>query len=201
MENEVLSLIASFIAMAMVAISYFVRKKELYLLFQSLCSTFLILSYFFAVNYFAMVGLMIALFRSLVFFAYEKRDKLAPIWLCFLISGLTLVSFFVINICILEEAKPVDILHLVALVLYAFIFRIRSLKVVRFTMLAPTALEMAYTIASSAAIGAVLTYVFELAVNVISIVRFHILPQKVKDEPVYYVKDKKPKAKKTQKEK
>jgi hypothetical protein len=60
--------------------------------------------------------------------------------------------------------------------MYAFIFRIRSLKIVRFTMLLPTVLSILYNVLIEAAIFVTLTYVFELAVNLVSITRFHILP-------------------------
>lgn len=174
MKNEVLSLIASFIAMAFVIGSYFVKKKN-FLLFQALCIVFLIISYFFNVQFFAMVGLTIGLARSLSFYYYEKNDKEAPLYLAIILSFLTLASYFIINLWILGDAKPVDILCLVALVSYVFIFRIRDIKKVRFLMFAPTALSILFNILSGAAIFATLTYVFELSANVISILKYHVI--------------------------
>lgn len=176
MENEVLSFIASFIAMAFVVSAYLVKNKMLYLACQALCIVFLIISYFFAVNFFGMIGLATGLARSLTFFLYEKQDKTAPIAWSFFFSFLTIASYLIVNLGILHDAKPVDILCVVGLIMYAFIFRIRSLKIVRFTMLLPTVLSILYNVLIEAAIFATLTYVFELAVNLVSITRFHILP-------------------------
>lgn len=175
MDNPILELIASFIAMAFVVCAYFVKKKSLYLMFQALCIVFLIISYFFDCNFFAMVGLGIGLARALIFFVYEQKDKTAPLWLAFVISAATVASYFIVNLGILKTAQPYDILCLTGLVMYAFIFRIRNLKIVRFTMLVPTVLSILYNTLIGAAIFASLTYVFELTANVVSIFRYHIL--------------------------
>ncbi|MBO5754430.1 MAG: YgjV family protein, partial [Clostridia bacterium] len=68
MDNPILALITSFFAMSFVVTSYFMKKKEKYLLFQFLCIVFLIISYFFTEQFFAMVGLVIGLGRTLTFF-------------------------------------------------------------------------------------------------------------------------------------
>ena len=73
MDNRILALIASFIAMAFVILSYFVKKKAYYLLFQLLCIVCLIISYFFSLQFFAMIGLAVGLFRTITFFVYEKK--------------------------------------------------------------------------------------------------------------------------------
>ena len=51
MENQTLALIASFIAMAFVIMAYFVKKKAYYLLCELLCIVFLVISYFFTVQF------------------------------------------------------------------------------------------------------------------------------------------------------
>ncbi len=175
MDNPILALIASFIAMSFVVSSYFVKKKSLYLIFQASCILFLMVSYFFTVQFFAVIGLAIALARALIFFAYEKRDKVAPLWLAFAISFVTLACYFIVNFGIVKSAQPYDVLCLLSLVLYAFIFRIRDLKTVRFLMLAPTILSLLFNTLTHAALFASLTYVFELTANVVSIFRYHIL--------------------------
>lgn len=60
MDIEILAWIASFFAMALVIISYFVRKKEKYLLFQLLGILLLIASYFFSLDWLAVLGLSVA---------------------------------------------------------------------------------------------------------------------------------------------
>ena len=180
MKSEPLSLIASFIAMAVIVISYFVKKKEHYLLFQSLGLVFLIVSYFFSLQFFAMIGIGLGLLRAITFFIYEKKGKNAPIGWSFAFSILTIISYFIINFGILKTAQPLDLLCLAGLILYAFIFRIRNLKIVRFTMLIPTIslplpsdvtsiLTFLFNLLTHAPIFATISYAFELIANIISI--------------------------------
>lgn len=180
MDNRILALVASFFAMTFVVISYFVKKKERYLLFQFLCIVFLIISYFFTVQFFAMVGLLIGLGRTLTFYLYEKKEKRAPILWAFLFAGLSLASYFIINLFVLGTAQPLDLLFLVGLIGYAFIFRIRSLKTVRFLMLAPTLLSVLFNVLTHAAIFATLSYSFELLSNIVSIFKYHVFVKKEK---------------------
>lgn len=174
MYNYPLALIASFIAMGFVVASYFVKKKSLYLLFQSLCIAFLVISYFFTVQFFAMIGLGVGLVRVLVFFVYEYKDKRAPLWISCVLAIVTVVAYIIVNLVILKTEQLLDILCVAALVLYAFIFRIRNLKIIRFTMLIPTVLSILFNLLTHAALFATLTYVFELVANLGSIYKYHI---------------------------
>ena len=97
-DNRALALIASFIAMVFVIFSYFTIKKQRFLLFQSLCIVFLIVSYFFTVQFFAMVGLVIGLLRAVSYFAYERQGRAAPLWVPFGLCLLTALSYAVINL-------------------------------------------------------------------------------------------------------
>lgn len=178
MENQTLALIASFTAMVLVVCSYFTRKKEGFLLFQSLCIVFLIISYFFTVQFFAMVGLAVGLARALVYFAYEKKGRLAPFVWPFLFAGLTLASYFTINFAVLGTANPLDVLYLIGLIFYAFIFRVRNLTLVRFLMLIPTVLSVLFNVLTDAALFATLSYSFELGANVISIFKYDVFGRK-----------------------
>lgn len=178
MENQTLSIIASLFAMIAVILSYFVKKKALYLLFQLICIVFLIISYFFNLQFFAMVGLSIGFARALTFYLYEKKGVKAPLLASIILSVLTLASYFIVNTIILKTSQPLDLLCVGALVSYAFIFRIRNLKLVRFLMLPPTILSILFNLLTGAAIFATLTYVFELCANVISIFKYHVLPRK-----------------------
>lgn len=188
MTNQDWALIASFIAMLFVVASYFVKKKTRYLLFQLLCIVFLIISYFFTKQFFAMIGLVVGLCRVIIFFLYENAKKKAPITWSFVISGMTLLSYFIVNFGILKTSQPLDVLCLSALIGYAFIFRIRDLKIVRYTMIIPTVLSILFNLLTHAAIFATLTYVFELAANCVSILKYHVFPQ-LKNEGSNHDKD------------
>ncbi|MBR7111095.1 MAG: YgjV family protein [Clostridia bacterium] len=180
MENQVLSLIAGFLALVFVIFAYFTSKKN-FLVFQALCIIFLIISYFFNLQFFAVVGMTISLIRSLTFYFFEKKNINASIIWSFIFATLTTISYVVVNFIILGSAQPLDLLCLSALIMYAFIFRIRNLKIVRFTMLAPTILSILFNILTGAAIFATMSYGFELGANLVSIVKYDILK---KNKPI-----------------
>ena len=161
--NETLAFIVSFIAMVLIAASYFFKKKEKYLLFQLLGIVFLMLSYFFTGEFFAMIGLGIAIMRTLVFFLYEKKEKTAPL---------------------LRTAKPADIIYLSALFGYAFVFRIRNIKTVRFAVLIPTTLSIVYNVVIEAVPFVIISYAFELGANIVSIFKYHVFHKKNKTQGV-----------------
>ena len=172
MDNHVLALIAGFIAMALVASSYFVKKKLHYLVFQLLGIVFLVLSYFFSENFFAMAGLIVAFARTVTFALYENRGIKAPLIWPFIFAALSFGSYFITSA---GSPRPEDALFLAGLVGYAFIFRIRSLKLVRFLMLAPTVLSVLYNVLiPEPIIFVVISYSFELAANVVSIFKYHV---------------------------
>ena len=174
MENDTFALIASFIAMVFVVMAYFVKNKAHYLLFQLLCILFLVISYFFTLQFFAMIGLAIGIFRTVTFYLYEKKEKVAPIFWSFIFSIFTIISYLVVNLRVLKTAQPLDVLCLLSLVMYAFIFRIRNLKIVRFTMLIPLFLSVLFNVLTEAAIFAALSYAFEFCANVVSIFKYHV---------------------------
>ena len=182
--NEFLSLLAGFVAMVFVMISYFVKRKSLYLVYQSACILFLSVSYLFNAQYFAMIGLLIALCRAVTFFYLEHKGKQASIALSCLFSVLTLAAYCIINFLMLTTAQPLDILCLLASVAYAFIFRIRDLKTVRFLMPIPTVLSILFNSLTGAALFVTLSYVFELTANVISIYKYHIKPKQKQTQSV-----------------
>jgi len=180
MDNKALALASSFIAMSLIVISYFVRKKEKYLLFQLLGILFLIASYFFSVDWLAMIGMIVGACRTVTFFLYERKGDKASILWAFLFSFLSLASFFIINAKTGAGVKVEDILLLISLIGYAFIFRVRSLKVVRFTMFVPLSLSVLYNILAAAPLFTVLSYSFELGANIVSVFKYHVFGKKEK---------------------
>ncbi|MBE7068431.1 MAG: hypothetical protein E7381_03920, partial [Clostridiales bacterium] len=49
--------------------------------FQSAGIVFLTVSYLFNEAFFAMLGLLLALTRTLVYYSYERKEKVVPLWL------------------------------------------------------------------------------------------------------------------------
>ena len=179
MENPTLAFITSLIAMLLIMGSYFFKKKELYLLFQAAGMVFLIANYFFTVEFVAMLGLVVGLFRALVFFLYERKDKLAPIAWAFLFSALSIAAYFIVN---WKQLQWQDAIFVIALILYAFIFRIRDLKLMRFSVLVPTFLSVLYNVLIKATPFATLSYAFELGANLVSILKYHVFGKEEKEK-------------------
>lgn len=178
MTREQWAFIVSLLAMLWIAASYFFKKKSLYLVFQGAGMVFLILSYLLTGEYFAMIGLGIGLARALTYFAFEIHNKRASIFFPFLFSGLSIAAYFIINLGILHTAKPVDIIYLIGLVGYAFIFWIRDLKTVRYLVTIPTALSILYNVLISAVPFVIISYSFELAANLIAIAKYDLFKKK-----------------------
>ena len=172
--NEICALIASFIAMALIAASYFCPKKILYLLLQSLGMVCLMASYLFTAAYFALIGIGIGLARGITYFMYERKEQTAPAWFAWLFSCATLAVYAIVDLGIEQSAKPVDILYLLSLIGFAFVMRERDLKTVRFGSLVPVLLGVLYTALSQAPVFSVLSYSFELGATIASIFRYYV---------------------------
>ena len=184
MTPETWSLIVSFIAMVLIISSYFLKSKSGFLLFQSLGMVFLMTSYLLDQLYFAMIGLGIGLARALVFYAYERKNKTASVLWSFFFSGLTIAVYFIVNVGVLDSAKWEDIVYLVGLVFYAFVFRIRNLELMCYMITIPTALSILYNVLCKATPFVVISYVFELLANVLALLRYRILGKR-KEEKEY----------------
>lgn len=178
MTREQWAFVVSLAAMLLIASSYFFKKKSLYLVLQSAGMVFLVLSYLLTGEYFAMIGLAIGLARALTYFAFEIHDKRASIFFPFLFSGLSIMAYFIVNLWILKTAKPVDIIYLLGLVGYAFVFWIRDLKTVRFLVTIPTALSLLHSVLIRAVPFVIVSYSFELGANLIAIAKYDLLQKK-----------------------
>jgi hypothetical protein len=179
MTREQWAFAVSILVMLVMCSSYFFKKKSLYLIVQSAGITLLMAAYILWKEYFAMAGLVIGLARMLVYLWYERKDKHAPIWWAVLFSLLGVACYLIINLWILKNAKPVDIIYLVGLVAYAFIFRIRSLNLVRYLVLIPTALSIVYNaLLGVGTVMVVVSYSFEMCANLVSIAKYHLYDKK-----------------------
>ncbi len=175
MINPVLSQAAGFITLALMILSYFFKSKSKYLLFQTLGLGCMFFSYLFGGEYFAMITLTVSVTRTLTFFMYEKKDKEAPIGLAWLFASLSVCAYLVVNVLILQTADYVDILYLAAMVLYAFIFRIRNIKLVRYTVIIPHALAIAYNLLLGDMLFVALSYGFELLADLYAIIKYNLI--------------------------
>ena len=110
MYNYPISLTFGLIAMVFVAISYFLKRKEKYLLFQLIAIFCLSFSYLFIEKYFAMITFAISVIRMVVFLIYEKKDIAVPMWLKSLFAALVVGAYVVVNVIVLKDTSGLDVM-------------------------------------------------------------------------------------------
>ena len=175
MTREQWAFIISVAVMLVMCASYFFKKKSLYLIVQGAGITLLMAAYILWKEYFAMVGLVIGL-------AYEHKDEHAPMWWAILFSAAGVACYVIINLWIQGNAKIVDVIYLVGLVAYAFIFRIRNLNLVRYLVLIPTGLSILYNaLLGAGTVMVVVSYSFEMCANIAAIIKHHVYDKKKDD--------------------
>ena len=177
MSNDKIALLISFIAMLMYASSYLFKKKSTYLIFQGLGGFSLVFSYLFMGEYFAMISLFLGLTRTITYFCFEKKDMAIPVWIVVANCIALCLNYVVVNVFILNSANFVDILLVISFCLYAIVFSFRNLQRVRYTVTIPLAVTVLYNILINAPIFTVISYSFELAVAIGSII-YYSMPSK-----------------------
>ena len=182
MYNYPLSFAFGIVAMMMATTSYFQKTKTAYLIFQLLNICALVLSYLFLDEWFAMLAYAVSFLRVTVFCVYERKDKEVPLWLKLVFVGLAVISYVVMNVIILQKAGWLDILCLAANVLYTFSFGIRNLKLMRYVLLAPNGLSVLYNALLPATLFVIISFGFELAANVFSILQNDVFSKCKKDK-------------------
>ena len=98
----------------------------------------------------------------------------------FIFCALTLTSYFTVNLGILKTAKPIDIFYVASLMLYAIVFRIKDVELMRYLVLVPTVLAVLYNVLCQAPVFTTVSYAFEVAAGVYAVIKFNILGQKEK---------------------
>lgn len=174
MNNSVFSTVTSFLALVLYSGSYFFKTKRGYLLMQGFGNVSLALSYLYIGEFFTMFTLGLGIARVAICYVYEKKNKNVPVPVIVALCATIIASFFVINFGILKTGEFWDALYLVASCLYAVVFTIRNLKVMRYVILVPHSLAIAYNLIIRAPITSAISYFIELAVTLVAIVKFHL---------------------------
>ncbi len=171
---DVLSFIASTVALCLYSISYFFNTKRNYLIFQLSGNVFLSLSYLFMGSYFTMVSVAIGIARGLLCYIYEKRDKKVPVCVVMGLCLATVFSYVIINYVVLSQASIWDFVYLFASCMYAVTFAIRNIRVMRYAVLIPHTCAVAYNLLINAPITSAISYGIELCVTVAAIIKHEI---------------------------
>ena len=181
MNNSSFSIFFSFLALTMYSTSYFFKRKSTFLVFQGFGGLFLVFSYFFIARFFAMISLFIGLARTFSFYYYEKNDKRVPVWLVILICVAIFTNYFTVNLLIYRRFNILDIFLVVSFCMYAIVFSIRNLMLVRYLVIVPHVLTILYNLLTAAPIFTAISYFIELVISIVSICYFKILDKKAKE--------------------
>ncbi len=169
MYSEPLSLVASFIGMGFAMSSYFVKKKNVFLVWQGGAILFLALSCLFKLHFLPMLTYAIALSRVIVYYLFECGNKNVTVWLMTFFALLNVVAYFAVNAINGVIFNAIDVILIIASIMYAYVFSIRNVKLMRFVFIIPTVLCILYYVLTSAAIFMIISYSFELVANVVAI--------------------------------
>lgn len=169
MYSEPLSLIASFFGMGFAMSSYFVKKKNLFFVWQGGAILFLALSCLFKLHFLPTLTYVIALIRVVVYYLFEAHDKNVSIYLKTFFALLNVVAYFVLNAISGASFNAIEVLLIVASIMYAYVFGIRNIKLMRFIFIIPTVMCIVYYILTCAAIFLIISYSFELLANLTAI--------------------------------
>ena len=178
MNMNELSFVMSTVALCLYSLSYFFNSKRNYLILQLAGNVFLSFSYLMIGAYFTMVSVLIGIFRGLICYIYEKKDKEVPVYYVLGLCTVTVASYIIINYVILSQSSPWDILYLIASCMYAITFAIRNIKVMRYVVLIPHSCAVAYNLLIKAPISSAISYGIELAVTVMAIIRYRAIKDK-----------------------
>ncbi len=170
--EQIFSFICSAAALALYSASYFFKTKKMYLTMQIIGNVFLALSYLLIGAFFTMVSVILGIGRGLICYYYEKRDKNVPLFMIAALCAATITSYVVINFVILKTATSWDILYMLASCFYAITFTIRNLKLMRYAVLVPHSLAVAYNLVIRAPITSALSYAIEAVITVVAIIKF-----------------------------
>ena len=172
MYNYTLSFIAGLIAMLCASGSYFLKRKALFLMAQASAITLLGVACLFNVQFYACISYGIALIRVMLYFALESKGKSPTMWLRSLFAFLSVLMYVVTNVIILKDARPIDIMLVVANCMFSFVFAIKDLKVLRAVILIPLLLCFAYFILTKETLFVIISYGIEAFANAFAIVLY-----------------------------
>ena len=165
MYNYTLSTIIGFIAMAFAITSYFLKNKSLFLIAQAGAILFLAVSCLFIEQYYAMISYAIGLLRVFTFYMYEKANKNPPYYIILMFIALFVIFYVLVNVVILKTFKPIDIILMVANVMYTYAFSIRNLTLMRHIFAIPLVLSIIYYLLINGTAFVIISYSFELCAN------------------------------------
>lgn len=160
-----LSQVSGYIALALIAISFFCKNKNMFLIFQTIANIFYAIAYLFINVWVAGVITIFASVRCIVFYICENKEIEH--------RKITIPLFIAIDviITILFWQGYSDILPLITGSLYTIIYTIKRPQLIRYLCIAPSVALCIYNLCFRLYSSALLD-MFEIIVLVVSIIYY-----------------------------
>lgn len=165
--NYIVSQIFGVIALILVAISYFRRKKLEFLVFQNIANIFYALSLITLNLLVAGIGTFISLIRTLIFYIYVKNSKDIPWYYLPLFF-----SIYAIN-GVINWQYALDVLVILSSITFTIAFYIKNLRISRYVCLLPNLILFIYNIIFKNYAAGILDLI-EFFVILVAIIKFEI---------------------------
>lgn len=160
------------LALACMAVSYFMKNKTSFFTFQTAGNLFTVLSFFVQGEYFASVGCVIATIRTGIFSVFSSKSKEVPWWLVFVLCGLTVIS------CVMLWKSALDVIFMLGLLIFTLSFKVKDSRKMKYLLLIPNTMYCIFEFCSKS-YAVLISTVIELVSLIVSIAVEHFVRRRV----------------------
>lgn len=160
------------VALILVCISYFFKRKTKFLVFQIFADAFYAAAFFVVGANVAACVTTLSIIRNIVLYFQEKSSYKHVYFI------LSIFIALYITIAVIFWKSPLDIMPLTTSILFATCYTIKDLQKMRYFLLIPNTIVLIYNILSTTYTSAILDFI-EVIVIIIAIVNYN---KKIKKE-------------------
>ncbi len=154
-----------------IMLSYVVKKKTLYILFQTISNAILVVNYVYVQSISSAISIGIATVRFIVYCILVGKYDDIPWWV--IIAFTLAVGCF--GVCTAKQS--IDYLLIVAVMIYSICYKIKELILMKIALLLPLTMLFVYAIIVEAYSG-IIGQGFEVVVVAVQAIRFAISKRK-----------------------
>lgn len=163
--NFILAQVFGGIALILLCISYFVKKRSVFFIFQTIADIFYALAFLVVGAYVGAFVTFVAVFRTLFLYFSEGQELKGEF--------LFLTIFVVLNILISVSyySSPYDFLPILTSLIFTYSYAIKDMQIMRYVLLVPNSILILYNILSTTYVSAILDFV-EVMTIACAIIKF-----------------------------
>ena len=166
MTDFVLAQIFGGIALIIICIGYFVKRKSTFLLTQVAGNFFYAMAFFVVEAYVGFALVMISLFRCIYIYLCEKYS------FKYMIHFLSIFIVMYIVTTIIFWGSPYDFMPLISSTLFTIGYTIKNMQLMRYILIIPNTLLVVYNILTTTYTSALLDLI-EVVVIIVAITKFY----------------------------